>query len=588
MEDVTITRVDFNNFKAFTRFSFSIGHMNILVGPNNSGKSTIIGAFRVLSAGMRRANAKSADVVPGPGGPTHGHFVPIEDLPISIENAHTDYDRDATTTVTFSVSNGNSLTLFFPAEGGAVLIPMHASRPVKTPSSFRKEFPVRIEAVPVLGPVEHDEALIERRTIQRGLATHRASRHFRNYWYQFPEKFDEFSEMIRTTWAGMDVKIPEFLDYEYLRMFCMEGRIERELYWIGFGFQVWCQLLTHIVRAKDSSLLLVDEPEIYLHPDLQRRLLSLLRDAGPDIIMATHSTEIVSEADPAEILIIDKTRRGAQRLKDTDQIQHAIDLLGSNQNITLAQLARTQRILFVEGVDFKILGRFANQMGLTELASKFDFTVVPVGGFSQWENVKAFAWGIEKTLGIPLTLGAVFDRDYRCDEQIAEIESELTKHLKLAHIHQRKELENYLLVCPALDKTIRSKILERSRRTGADPIDIEPSAVLLDRITTPMRAEILAQYISYRTNYFKGSGLDYSNIATDAIRAFDSKWSDIDTRMEVVPGKTIFSELNKYLGENHQISLTPIAVISNFSRDDIPRDIVTLLRQIDRFRKHKV
>lgn len=85
------------------------------------------------------------------------------------------------TSLTYEISNGNSLILFFPPDGGAVLIPMHASRPVKTPSSFRKEFPVRIEAVPVLGPVEHDEVLVERRTVQRGLATHRASRHFRNY-----------------------------------------------------------------------------------------------------------------------------------------------------------------------------------------------------------------------------------------------------------------------------------------------------------------------------------------------------------------------------------------------------------------------
>lgn len=221
------------------------------------------------------------------------------------------------------------------------------------------------------------------------------------------------------------------------------------------------------------------------------------------------------------------------------------------------------------------------------MASKFDFTVVPVGGFSQWENVKAFAWGIEKTLSIPLTLGAVFDRDYRCDEQIAEIESELTKHLKLAHIHQRKELENYLLVTSALDKAIRSRVLERSRRTGTEPVDTESSAVLLERITNPMRAEILAQYISSRTNHFKGSGLDYSNIATDAIKAFDLKWNDINTRMEIVPGKTTFSELNRYLSDNYQISLTPPAVISSFGRDDIPRDMVTLLRNLDRFRKYK-
>ena len=180
-ETVTITRVEFQNFKAFPRYSFTIDEMNILVGPNNSGKSTILSVFRVLNAGFRRANAKSADAVPGPNGPTFGHFVPIEDLPISLENAHTNYDTSENAMVTFYLSNGNILILYFPPEGGAILIPMQASRHVKTPSSFRKEFPIKIEAIPILGPLEHREELVEKRTVQRGLVTHRASRHFRNY-----------------------------------------------------------------------------------------------------------------------------------------------------------------------------------------------------------------------------------------------------------------------------------------------------------------------------------------------------------------------------------------------------------------------
>ena len=45
-------QVDFHRFKAFQSFRFRLRHFNILVGPNNAGKSTILTAFRILAAAM--------------------------------------------------------------------------------------------------------------------------------------------------------------------------------------------------------------------------------------------------------------------------------------------------------------------------------------------------------------------------------------------------------------------------------------------------------------------------------------------------------------------------------------------------------
>ena len=53
-----IRRIDFSNFKALGSYSFSLGEVNILVGPNNSGKSTIIGALRTLDAALRFARTR--------------------------------------------------------------------------------------------------------------------------------------------------------------------------------------------------------------------------------------------------------------------------------------------------------------------------------------------------------------------------------------------------------------------------------------------------------------------------------------------------------------------------------------------------
>jgi hypothetical protein len=338
--------------------------MNVLVGPNNCGKSTILGAFRALEAGLRKARARSPELVEAPRGEKYGYHLAQELLPISVENIHTDY-AEAKTTVSFRLSNGNRLVLYFPENGGCVLIPEPEGRNVTSVKALKAAYPVSIAAVPVLGPVEQEETILKLETIHRDAGTHRASRHFRNFWHHFPEGFEDFATLVAKTWPGMEVERPERAGLSSrLSMFCKEKRITRELFWSGFGFQIWCQLLTHISRAQAASLLIVDEPEVYLHPDVQRQLLEILRSMGPDILLATHSSEVIGDADPSEIAVIDKTKRAAERLRDIESVQVALSTIGSIHNISLARLAKNRRVLFVEGEDdFRILRRFARVMG---------------------------------------------------------------------------------------------------------------------------------------------------------------------------------------------------------------------------------
>src|ERR1019366_2930564 len=213
-----------------------------------------IGAFRALAVALRRIKGKKPDIVNGPAGRRYGVVVPPESLPISIENVHTDYcDEDSL--VSFLLSNGNELQLFFPRDGSCKLIAETHNVPLLNASAFHKAYPIQVSVVPVLGPVEHKEELVQAETVQRNLITHRASRNFRNYWYHFPEAFDEFARLVKQTWPGIEIEAPSIADHAdgILTMFCTENRILREIYWVGSGFQIWCQLLTHLIRAKESS-----------------------------------------------------------------------------------------------------------------------------------------------------------------------------------------------------------------------------------------------------------------------------------------------------------------------------------------------
>ena len=363
---VSIVRVRFENFKALGDFTIQLNAMNIIVGPNNSGKSTVISAFRLLEFGLRRANARRPERVPDLPRQLSEHFqadgyqITQELTSVPLRNIHTDLESVATTVV-FTLSNRNSLCIYFPADdiGVYMLCGTESGKYIGSPREFRRHYPIAINAIPVLGPLDEFEKPVSIETVRSNLPTHRASGNFRSYWYAGEGDFEEFRALMLETWPGVEILPTELLHGTTLAMFCLEGNMERELFWAGFGYQIWCQLLTHVVRGRQASLLVVDEPETYLHPDLQRHLLPLLRNRSRAVLLATHSAEIVTEADPSDLVLIDKSRKTAKRLADQRTSAAALEVLGARPNLALTRLARSRRVLFVEGADFRILRRFA-------------------------------------------------------------------------------------------------------------------------------------------------------------------------------------------------------------------------------------
>ena len=589
MSEISITSIKFTNYKALGDYSISMNDTNILVGPNNSGKSTIISAFRVLEIALKIANARSSTRVTSYDGKSAwGHRIPENSIPISLENVHTDYSDD-NTKIEFRFSNANKLILFFPSDGGCILnIDGNVNSP-KTPSAFKKQFPFSVQVVPVLGPIEQEEVIVTDETVKRNLGTPRASRNFRNYWYKNKDGFDLFKDMLEKTWPGMSIQLPELTSIleKRLVMFCSEERNDREIFWAGFGFQIWCQLLTHLSRSSDYSLTVIDEPEVYLHPDVQRQLLSLLRDTEVDVLLATHSTEILGEADPSEILLIDKSKRSAKRLRDVEGVQEALNTIGSVQNITLTQLARTKKILFVEGFgDYKIIRRFAKNLGLQELFSGSEITAFESGGFSSWERVKSLAWGLQKTLGADIKIGAVYDRDYWCDDQVDKTEEELGEKLFFVHFHKQKEIENYLLIPSAIERAIHKYLKERNLRSGTKfELDVSVEKLLLE-ITDNQRIELQSQYLAKYLEYVKGNSdnSDQSTITATILSAFEEKWKRLESRLRIVSGKKTLKGLRTLVSDKWSITLTDIRIIDEILESEIPQDMLHLIDVLDKYR----
>jgi hypothetical protein len=545
-----------------------------------------------LAEGLRRARSKSPTFVTGPQGTTRGYEVNLREIPVATENVFYNYEDDQPASVRFRLATGDHLTLFFPKRGVCNLICETVGRSITSPSSFRQRFDTDIGFVPILGPVEHDEQLYQKEAARDALLTHRASRNFRNIWYHYPDSFDEFRSLIQTTWSGMDIKRPEVdttHEKPLLRMFCPEERIDRELFWAGFGFQVWCQMLTFIVRHANSSLFIVDEPDIYLHSDLQRQLVTTLRELGPDILLATHSTEIISEADPNEILVVTKKAQSAKKVGDLSQLRSIFSTLGSNLNPILTQLARTRRVVYVEGKDFQIIARFASKLGFRGVATRSDFAVVPTEGFNP-SKARMFTEGVRATLGTSIVVAVIFDRDYRSDDEMKRELAELHRFCSYAHIHSKKELENFLLVPDALSKAISSRIEEQNRRTGKTLTFSQSLQTLLLALTDVMRHDVQAQFLKRRLPFAKtlNRALDDVTLTSDVLASFDEKWKDLNGRLDLVPGKELLSNLNTHLQSVAGISITPTLIIDAMSESDVPKEMKVIVQSLDRFTKAAV
>ena len=552
------------NFRCYRKFTVKFNDFNVIVGRNNSGKSTIIDALKLLS-NVQRYGAYREDLVLEP-----------RDLPFSVINIRHDYSNDDAT-IKARFSGDKEIRIVFPKDERFRIEYYRAGNAVGNKSIIRREFRQTLGIVPPVGTFEEDETIVTEEYLKQFMVSHLSTRHFRNIWLYFPDGFEEFKELLSRTWPGYSISAPEPDTWNNrIHMFFKEGRIDREIFWAGHGLQVWFQLLTHMVKLGRRETLILDEPDIYLHSDMQKKLVEICKERSNQVIIATHAVDIIDEVEPDDVLSIDSNLDNAYRLANVEELQRCIAQLGSTENLKLAHFLKGNTCLFVEGDDIRYLRKLSRTLGFAQF-SQGNFSTIPLGGSSNWERLKHISWLFRNAFGQTIKCFVILDRDYQSDEDAQRIVKDLGKQDVIAHVWRRKELENYLIHPDALYRMFVTRFAEK-HPSNQVPLTKEEFRSLIDYIVDGLKVTVMSQVLGNKVRDPSKRKQDVSSISKQVIQEFESKWSNPEFRLMVVPGKEFFAILNGELTSKYSTTVSIDYALNSLRKDEIDREVKEVLR----------
>lgn len=567
------------NFRSFKDFTVVFGEGAYLVGPNNAGKSTLLTALRVADvlmrfAGRRKSETMAVDLEIS----RHAYPIILRDFP-ALENSLRFEFGNEEARLELTWKSGAKLVAVWPAEIGDesseafFYLLQPSGLPAKNQAQVRAAFPP-LGIMPILSPVEQAEKLLADDYVRANIAGRLSSRHYRNQLRLLMQEgaLDAFLEWAKP-WLGdmaFDTLSSAHLEEgTVVEAFFFEtgSRVPKEIVWAGDGIQVWLQLLYHVYRVRNSDTIVLDEPEVYLHPDLQRRLVHLLESTGRQIVIATHSSEMVAEADGRLTVLIDRSKRRAIRAKSDADYEMLTSALGTAFNLRLGRALRSKVAVFVEGYDMSVLRRFAHTLGLMKIEGELGLTIIPLKGYSHWGKVEPFKWLMNELLPDAITTHIILDRDYRMQETCDEVVAHFSDVGISAHVWARKELESYLL---------NPSVIARVSGASAESV-----AAWIGDITADMETDVFSRMLDDRMRAQK-TGQNHAVSVTSAFKKeFDLLWADKSFQLSICPPKQVLAGLNRQLQDAGYKAASTVALARAHRKSEIPEEVVALLSQIE-------
>ncbi|MGQ9908299.1 MAG: AAA family ATPase [Candidatus Flexifilum sp.] len=487
-----LTRLRVRNLKRLDDIDIELGQNVLLIGPNNSGKTTVLQALALWSAGVnkwleRRANS-AAERRPG----VTLSRQDLINLPVtSTELLWRNLDlRQTLRADGKQITRNVRIDIIVDGITQGLVWSCGMEFDYANPESFycrplrlsdeksppRMEVPsaageIRIAFLPPMSGLVSEEDYLTRDSILDRIGQGRTAEILRNLCYslanQRPDAWTAVTRIIKQLF-GVSLKAPSLnrrgkIDLSYQEQTGKDFDISAA----GRGM-LQTLLIVAFLYNNPGSVLLLDEPDAHLEilrqREIYRRLTELAEQQGSQVIAASHSEVLLNEAADKDIVIALLGRphriddRGSQVLKSLKDIGFE----------DYYQAARRGWVLYLEGAtDLEILRRFAERLqhpAAQALAAPFFHAI----NSQRISIAKEHFYGLREAK--PDLVGIII-----VDHQTKLPES--TDDLLVLH-WERNEIENYLCTRETLlnyaeaeaDEPLFSAVYREKMQTAIDRV----------------------------------------------------------------------------------------------------------------------
>ncbi|MBY8337992.1 ATP-binding protein [Alteriqipengyuania sp. NZ-12B] len=302
-----LTKLRVERFKRIDEIEIPLKSVNILVGANGSGKSSILQAAHLASCLIRQVDRVRT---------TSTAMVRISDLDYLPSDEYWRLGHGVDWGNASSSPSSKVLFYFVDGKGDEVATECEMRSARNAGISVRGELPEEVRGlfrgqevffsgfIPGISGIPNVEQKKSKRVVLKACSFGDSNVYLRNALDLLSQadvrQIENWLEPLLGE-VRLDIRFNELEDFEISANVTLNGQ-DHPLELLGTGYLQLIQIFCYILLFK-PTVLLIDEPDIHLHPDVQERLprllLTIARTKNLKILLTTHSPFIVRGA-PAE------------------------------------------------------------------------------------------------------------------------------------------------------------------------------------------------------------------------------------------------------------------------------------------------